>query len=294
MASLRSVLVPPVAFLNGKFLPLSEAQVPVLDRGFLFGDGVYEVIPAYGGRLFRISEHLKRLETSLSAIRCANPYSWEQWTDLLQDLVTQNGAGDLSVYLQITRGVGPNRDHAFPENSKPTVFAMATPLASLEKYQKGVSAILVEDIRWARCDVKSITLLANILLRQQAIDVGAFEAILVRDEQVIEGAASNVFIVREGMLITPPKGSMLLPGITRDLVLELASEYGMSAREAPISVQELRTAEEVWLTSSTREIVPVIALDGNTAGNGKPGLWHKRMVLLYQGFKSQARAGTYG
>lgn len=283
----------PVAFLNGKFLPLKEAQVPVLDRGFLFGDGVYEVIPVYGGRLFRVAEHLKRLEASLSAIRCANPYSWEQWTDLLQDLVTQNGAGDLSVYLQITRGAGPNRDHAFPENSKPTVFAMATPLTSLEKYQKGVSAILVEDIRWAWCDVKSITLLANVLLRQQAIDVGAFEAILVRDGQVIEGAASNVFVVRKEKLVTPPKGPMLLPGITRDLVLELASEYGVDTQEAPISVEELQTAEEVWLTSSTREIVSVVTLDGNTVGNGKPGPWHKQMVLLYQGFKSKARVGTY-
>jgi D-alanine transaminase len=286
---------PPIVYLDGVFLPLDQARVPVLDRGFLFGDGVYEVVPAYGGHLFRLTEHLRRLGDSLAAIRLANPLGGEHWATLLKGLVVRNGGGDLSVYLQVTRGVGPSRDHVFPAGVPPTVFAMATPLLPLpeNKRRNGAGVILVEDIRWRRCNVKAITLLANILLRQQAIDAGVFEAILVRDGQVTEGAATNVFAIERGELVTPPKGPLLLPGITRDLVLELAAANGIPAREAPLTVTDLREADEVWLTSSTKEVVAVATLDGALVGTGQPGPVYQRMMDLYQAFKAQARAGKY-
>ncbi|CAK0750995.1 D-alanine aminotransferase [Gammaproteobacteria bacterium] len=285
----------PIVYLDGRFLPLDQARVSVLDRGFLFGDGVYEVVPAYGGHLFRLTEHLNRLENSLSEIRCTNPLGREQWSLLLSDLVARNGNGDLSLYLQVTRGVGPNRDHAFPMGVPPSIFAMATPLLPLpaDKRQNGVSAILAEDIRWGRCNIKTITLLANVLLRQQAIDAGAFEAILVRGAQVTEGAASNVFIVHDSALITPPKGPLLLPGITRDLVLELAAADGIPAREDTLVVEDLRRADEVWITSATREVVAIVTIDGTPVGTGHPGPLYRRMMELYQAFKEQARKGNY-
>jgi D-alanine transaminase len=212
------------AYLNGAFLPLDQAHVSVMDRGFLFGDGVYEVIPVYGGKLFRLAAHLKRLQNSLDAIRLGNPLSNAAWTSMLERLVTLNEGGDQSVYLQVTRGVAPRRDHAFPEDSRPTVFAMCSAcLVSRDiDSEPGVSAITLPDIRWQHCNVKAITLLPNILLRQQAVDADTAEAILLKDGYVIEGAASNIFIVTDGVLKTPPNSAALLPGVTRDLVLELA------------------------------------------------------------------------
>jgi D-alanine transaminase len=282
------------AYLNGAFLPLDQAHVSVMDRGFLFGDGVYEVIPVYGGRLFRLAAHLKRLQNSLDAIRLGNPLTDADWKSMLERLVTLNNGRDQSVYLQVTRGVAPRRDHAFPENSRPTVFAMSTAcLVSRDvENEPGVSAITLTDIRWQHCNVKAITLLPNILLRQQAIDANTAEAILLRDGYVIEGAASNVFIVADGVLKTPPNGAALLPGVTRDLVLELAQANSIPCREIDITVKELAGAEEIWLTSSTREISPVVRLDTRTIGDGKPGaLWH-RMIRLYQNYKDAVRQGV--
>lgn len=281
-----------VVYLNGALMPLEEARVPVLDRGFVFGDGVYEVIPVYGGRLFRLPHHLERLQSSLDGIRLSNPLAPEAWANMLQDLVRRNGGGDLSVYLQVTRGVAP-RDHAFPENTAPTVFAMAKPLPApvLDPELAGVKAITLEDIRWRNCHIKAITLLPNVLLRQAAVDQGAQEAILVRDGTITEGAASNVFIVREGRVITPPKGPYLLPGITRDLILELAAANDIPHAEASFSLDALRGADEVWLTSSTREISPVVALDGAPVANGKPGALWARMLALFQDYKAKVRAG---
>jgi len=277
-------------YLNGDFLPIERAQISVMDRGFVFGDGVYEVIPVYGGRLFRLEQHLQRLARSLAEIRLADPLSGDQWRHCLQDLVTRNGDGDQSMYVQITRGIAP-RDHAFPKEVKPTVYAASSPLRpqAAEVVEDGVAAICMPDIRWQRCDIKAITLLANILLRQQAIDEGAVEAILVRDGLVNEGAASNLFIVKGGELITPPKGAYLLPGITRDLVLELAAAHAITFREAAITPQDLADAEEVWLTSSTREILPVTRLDKRAVGNGKPGPLWRRMTALYQDYKQGVR-----
>ena len=283
----------PIVYLNGEFLPADQAKVSVLDRGFVFGDGVYEVIPVYGGRLFRLQEHLKRLDDSLISVRIPPPCTHSKWTEILTSLVQHNNGGDQSVYLQITRGVAP-RDHAFPKNTEPTLFAMANPLKPVpaDVLQTGVSAITLDDFRWQYCQIKAIALLPNILARQQAVDVGAAEAIFVRNGVVTEGAASNLFIVRNRTLITPPKSQYLLPGITRDLVLEIARANHITCREEHISREELFAADEVWLTSSTKEILPVTTLDNKTVGTGHPGPIWSRMLTLYQDYKQKLRDGS--
>ncbi len=279
-------------YLNGEFLPVDEAKVSVLDRGFLFGDGIYEVIPVYGGRPFRLAHHLGRLDHSLEAIHLANPLDHRQWQGVLQELVQRNGAGDQSLYLQITRGSATTRDHAFPRDAIPTVFAMSTRLESKPADSvTGLNAVAVEDIRWKWCHIKAIALLPNILMRQQAVAQGAEEAIMLRDHFVTEGAASNIFIVNHGVVITPPKSNLLLPGVTRDLVVELCHSSAIPCVEGAISEQQLRAADEIWVTSSTREIVPVLRLDGVPVGNGHPGpLWH-RLRDLYQEYKQAFREG---
>lgn len=273
-------------FLNGGFLPLEQATISPLDRGFVFGDGVYEVIPVYGGRLFRLEEHLVRLDGSLEGIRLTSPHTHAEWARILHELVERNHGGDQSVYLQITRGVA-RRDHAFPRDCVPTVFVMSSPLAPVpaEIRRSGVGAVTLEDIRWQYCHLKTIALLPNILLRQQALDQGAAEAILIRDGEATEGAASNLFIVRDGTLLTPPKGPRLLPGITRDLILELAVHHGIPQREAVITRDELTRADEIWLSSSTKEILPVTRLDGRPVGGGTPGPLWRRMIDWYQDYK---------
>jgi len=281
------------AYLNGVFLPLDQAQIPVLDRGFLFGDGVYEVIPVYGGKLFRLGYHLRRLQNSLDAVRIGNPLADDGWESMLEQLVAGNEGHDQTVYLQVTRGVAPRRDHAFPVDSRPTVFAMCTPcLVSRDiDNEPGVSAITLADIRWQHCNVKAITLLPNILLRQQAIETDAAEAILIKNGYAVEGAASNIFIVVNDTLTTPPNSPALLPGVTRDLILELAKANGIPCREADITTEELAGADEIWLTSSTREISPVIRIDDRPVGNGKPGVLWNRMIRLYQDYKEAVRQG---
>ncbi len=284
----------PVVYLNGRFLPASEAQVSVLDRGFLLGDGVYEVIPAYGRRAFRLQQHLRRLQHSLEQTRIPSPLDDAQWRDVIAELIEANQGEDQSIYLQITRGMAAKRDHAFPHPVHPTVFLMSTELQSppAALLERGVAAVTRGDIRWQRCDIKAITLLANVLLRQEALDADAAEAILVRDGEATEGAASNLFIVRDGMLVTPPNGPHLLPGITRDLVLELAQQHDIPWREQAVSVAELRAAHEIWLTSSTREIMPVVELDGTEVGTGRPGPVWQRLRSLYQDYKQQLRDGA--
>ena len=286
----------PVAYLNGAFLPVEQAQVSVLDRGFLFGDGVYEVIPVYGRRLFRLAHHLKRLRNSLAGVRIDNPLDDGEWARMLDELVTRNEGSDQAVYLKVTRGADVKRDHAFPAGVKPTVFAMSSPLPGPRDLavEAGVRAITLTDIRWQLCNIKAITLLPNVLLRQQAIDAGSAEAILINDGRAIEGAASNLFIVKNGIVITPPNSNALLPGITRDLVLELAANNAVPFREADISEAELHAADEVWLTSSTREISPVVILDEQPVGDGKPGPVWQRMSRLYQDYTSAVRRGEAG
>lgn len=270
-------------YLNGQYLPLDQAKVSVLDRGFLFGDGIYEVIPAYAGRLFRLPEHIDRLEMSLKNIRLESPYSRERWQEILQPLLEPGQ--DQYIYLQITRGVAPKRDHAFPERVQPTVFAMCSPIVPLSGRDSGVKAITLDDTRWAMCHVKAITLLANILLRQTAVDQGCAEAILVKDGYVTEGAASNIFAVIDGTLVTPPNGEEILPGITRDVILQIAKDNDIPYSEDIISLEALKTADEIWLTSSTREIIPVVELDSEPVSDGKPGPVWKKMHQLFQDFK---------
>jgi len=277
-------------YLNGQFLPPDQAKVSVFDRGFIFGDGIYEVIPAFGGRLFRLPHHLARLEASLAAIRLRNPHTAQEWKDIFTRLVAdqraENATGDQSIYLQVTRGVAP-RDHAFPPNVTPTVFAYAQPLKypPPDQLAEGVAAITTEDIRWQRCDIKAIALLANALLRQQAIEQGAAEAILVRDGVVTEGAASNIFVVKKNRLLTAPKGPFILPGITRDLVVEIAGANNVACDELPVSIEALHAADEVWMTSSTKEILPITRINGRPVGNGKPGPMHARLFALYKEYK---------
>jgi D-alanine transaminase len=283
-----------IAFLNGTFLPLEDACVPAMDRGFLFGDGVYEVIPVYGSKLFRLAHHLKRLRNSLDAVRIDNPLSGEEWETMLLELVSRNEGTDQAVYLQVTRGVAAKRDHAFPADTRPTIFAMSTPMAASVDIDSitGATAVTLPDIRWKLCNIKAITLLPNVILRQQAIDAGTAEAILIQDGYATEGAASNLFIVKNGLLITPPNGPALLPGITRDLIIELAANNAIPFREADITEAELFGADEIWLTSSTREISPVTRLDDTVISAGKPGPLWKRMIALYQDYKTALRSGA--
>lgn len=281
------------AWLNGRFLPLADAHVSVLDRGFLFGDGIYEVIPVYGGRLFRLSQHLKRLRNSLDGVRISNPMSDSEWEAMLNELVARNEGSDQAVYLQVTRGAAPKRDHAFPTGVQPTVFGMSNALTVNRDAAavQGVRAITLDDIRWSLCNLKAITLLPNVMLRQQAIEADTAEAILINNGKAIEGAASNLFIVKNGLLITPPNSNCLLPGVTRDLVIELAANNGIPHREADIPADDLLQADEIWLTSSTREISPVIQLDNTAVGDGKPGpLWNK-MIVLYRDYTDAVRRG---
>ncbi|OFZ98317.1 MAG: D-amino acid aminotransferase [Betaproteobacteria bacterium RBG_19FT_COMBO_58_11] len=274
-------------FLNGRFMPIEEAMVPVLDRGFIFGDGVYEVIPAYSRLPFRLAEHLRRLQNSLDAIGLKNPYSDAEWAKLIAELIAHNADEDQYLYLHITRGVA-KRDHAFPVVVTPTVFMMSSPLPSPSPELKasGVTAITTQDNRWLRCDIKSISLLPNVLLRQQAVEAGTAEALLLRDGFLTEGAASNIFVVSQGVLLAPPKNNLMLPGITYDLVLELAEVDGIATRVGPVAEATVRAADELWLTSSTREVLPITVLDGQPVGNGLPGPLFKRMDDLYQAYKA--------
>jgi D-alanine transaminase len=270
-------------YLNGAYLPLADAKVSVLDRGFLFGDGVYEVIPAYNGRLFRLEDHITRLNNSLNGIRLPLPHSVADWEGIFRPLLADDR--DQYIYLQVTRGYAPKRDHGFPEQIVPTIFAMCADIKPFAGRVDGIKAITLDDTRWQLCNIKAITLLGNILLRQEALDQGCAEAILVRNGYVVEGAASNLFAVLDGELITPPKSHEILPGITRDVILELAAAHNIPYQEDIIALEALHNASEIWVASSTREIVPVIELDGEQVGDGKPGPVWKRMDDLLQAYK---------
>ncbi|SFM02139.1 D-alanine transaminase [Nitrosomonas nitrosa] len=274
-------------YLNGKFLPIEQAYIPVLDRGFIFGDGVYEVIPVYSRKPFRLTDHLSRLQHSLDGIRLKNPHSDEQWRELLEQVIACNEGEDQYLYLHITRGVA-KRDHAFPVGISPTIFIMSNPLPAPppEMLQKGIPAITARDNRWGRCDIKAISLLPNVLLRQLAIDSGAMETILLRDGYLTEGAASNIFIVKNHVLLTPPKSHLMLPGITYDVVLELAQGHAIPYEIRAVSEQEIRLADEILLTSSTKEVMPIVSLDGKPVGTGEPGPIYKQLSQCYQQYKA--------
>jgi D-alanine transaminase len=274
-------------------MPIEEARVPVLDRGFIFGDGVYEVIPVYSRKPFRLEEHLRRLQHSLDNIKLANPHSRAEWAALINQLIARNAGEDQYLYLHITRGVA-KRDHAFPKPPvTPTVFMMSSPLSAPPAAQlhSGVACISARDNRWLRCDIKSISLLPNVLLRQMAVDAGCAETILIRadskagGEFLTEGAASNIFVVKNGKLLAPPKDNLMLPGITYDVVLEIAAANNIPHEVRRISAAEVFGADELLLTSSTREVLPITQLDGKPVGEGMPGAMFNRLHTLYQDFK---------
>lgn len=278
-------------YLNGDYMPIEQASVSVLDRGFLFGDGVYEVIPVFGLNLLRVDEHLQRLDRSLSRISLGNPLSETQWKETFDQLLDRNPGNDRAIYLQITRGAYEKRDLKTQPGIKPTVFMMTLDVepVDLDSLRNGIETITIEDFRWNACDIKSTSLVANVMLRQQATNYGVLDAILIKDGYVTEGTASNIFIVKDNTLITPPTSRNLLPGITRDLVLELAAGNDIQTEVREVAATELRQANEIWLTSSTREIAPVVNLNDRLVGKGKAGpLWHK-MINIYQEYKQQLR-----
>jgi D-alanine transaminase len=280
-------------FLNGKFLPLEQATISVLDRGFIFGDGVYELVPVYSRVPFRLDEHLTRLERSLGEARIRNPYSRAQWRESICQLIDAQPFDDQGIYFQVTRGVA-KRDHAFPKNAEPTVFMMSNPLVNppQEQVEKGAPAVSAQDNRWLRCDIKSISLLGNCMLRQLSAEVGANETILFRDGRLTEASASNVFVVKRGVIQAPPKSNLILPGITYDVVTELAAANGMPLEFKEIAEAEVRAADEIWVTSSSKEVLAIVELDGARVGDGRPGPVFRRMYQLYQEFKQKVmRAG---
>ena len=281
----------PLCHLNGEYLPLAEARISPLDRGFLYGDGVYEVMPVYAGRPFRLPAHCARLTHSLAEIRMADPHSRERWCEIFATLIARNGGGDQYLYWQVTRGAERGRNHAPLPQIERTVFAFCAPLplASPAVLENGVTCVTAEDTRWARCDIKSVALLANVLLRQLAVDADAAETILLRDGQLMEASASTVHVVIGGELRTPPNSHRILPGTTRGAVQELAARTGVPTRTAPVFEAQLRQAQEIWISAATREVQPVTRLDGAPVGTGRPGPLWRRVYDEFQRWKQELR-----
>jgi D-alanine transaminase len=279
-----------IAHFNGQLLPLEKITISPLDRGFIFGDGVYEVIPVYEGVMLRGREHFERLHRSMDEIRLANPHSTDEWLELAGDLLKHH-PGNQSVYIQVTRGVPPQRVHVIPKGVQPTVFMMVQPLASpsREAVENGVACVTHRDFRWEKCHVKSTSLLGNVLARQISADVGATETILLRNGFVTEASSSNVFVVKDGVVAAPPQDNLILLGITYDLVTRLAKEGAVKLEIRPVPEAELRGADEIWLSSSTKEVLAVTTLDGKPVGTGKPGPAFRRMHALFQEYKAKLR-----
>jgi len=281
-------------YLNGAYVPVEEATISVMDRGFLFGDGVYEVIPVFGNKLLRAEGHLERLHNSLGRISLQNPHSNDEWMNLFTSLLEKNAGEDRAIYVQISRGAYPGRDLGIKTEYPPTIFAMVLHVTppDIDVVSAGIAVVTVDDFRWGACDIKSTSLVANVMLKQQAADAGVDDAILIKNSMLSEGTASNVFIVKGGVLITPPTGHKLLSGITRDLVIEIAKNNAILVEEREIKEAELLDADEIWMTSSTREIAPVIRLNGELVGSGKAGEVWKRVVDLYYENKQRLRNGS--
>ncbi|HEY0879543.1 MAG TPA: D-amino acid aminotransferase [Zeimonas sp.] len=279
-----------IAWLNGEWVPLEEARIPVLDRGFVFGDGVYEVVPVYGGRKFRWTQHLARLQRSLAAVSIRNPHDEDGWTQLVDALVARHPWADQFVYLQVTRGVA-RRDHAFPPaDVAPTVFAMTSELVAPTAAQReqGVAAVTLPDERWLHCDIKTTSLLGNVLARQAAVAAGAAECVLIRDGFLTEGAASNIWVVRNGTVFGPPKDNLVLEGIRYGLLAELAQDAGIPLEIRRILREEVHAADELMLSSATKELLPITRLDGRPVGNGRPGPVFAALLAAYQRAKASA------
>ena len=283
----------PIAHFNGKLLPLDQISISPLDRGFIFGDGVYEVIPVYNGVPLRGREHFERLQRSMDEIKLANPHSVDEWMKLTQELLRHH-PGDQAVYIQVTRGAPQKRDHVIPKGLAPTVFMMANPMAtpSREAVENGVACVTSPDFRWEKCHVKSTSLLGNVLARQISVEAGATETILFRDGKLTEASSSNVFVVKNGVVAAPPRDNLILMGITYDLVMQLAREGAVKLEQRHVTEAEVRSADEIWLSSSTKEVLAVTTLDGKPVGNGKPGPAFKRMHQLYQEHKAKLAKAT--
>jgi D-alanine transaminase len=276
-------------YLNGRFLPLEDAKISVLDRGFIYGDGVYELIPVYQRQPYRLRQHLARLQRSLDGIRMGNPHADAEWESIVRELVARTPFDDQGVYFQVTRGVA-KRDHSFPLEVAPTVFMMSNPLSlpTAEQVERGVAVVTAIDERWLHCDLKTISLLGNVLARQRATDAGAAETVLFRNGFLTEASASNVFIVRDGVILGPPKDNQILPGITYDAAFELARGGGLAVEVRPISRDEALAADEMWLSSSTKEVLAVTTVDGKSFAGGSPGPVFRKMHELFQASKSRS------
>jgi D-alanine transaminase len=276
----------PVCYLNGAYLPLAEARVSPFDRAFLFGDAVYEVIPIYGSRLFRLRQHLDRLNRSLNGIRMEPAMSHGDWAHVCQELISRNSADQGHLYMQVSRGAEFGRNHAWPEGLKPTLFAYCTELDPLPDalLENGVAAVTATETRWARRDIKATALLANILLKKLSADAGAFETIMLENGELTEGSSTTVHVVKNGAIQTPPNSQHILPGTTRDVVTELADLLSVRNSSASVSESALRGADEIWLAFSTRGVLPVTKLDGAPVGNGVPGPLFKRIHLAFSNY----------
>jgi D-alanine transaminase len=279
-----------IVYLNGEFTPIEEARVPVLDRGFIFGDGIYEVVPVYGRQPFRWSQHYARLERSLGRLRIDNPFDADGWRGLVDALIARHPWDDQFIYLQVTRGVA-RRDHAFPKGVTPTVFGMssALPLVPAEQLTRGVSAVSLPDERWLNCDIKSTSLLGNVLARQSAIDAGAAECVMYRDGFLTEGSSSNIWVVRDTRVLAPPRDRLILEGIRYGLLQELCESQGLPFEMRPISRAEVESADELMLSSATKEVLAITRLDGRPVGTGEPGPVFARLHAAYQ----QAKAASF-
>jgi len=275
-----------IVYLNGAFLPIEDARISVLDRGFIYGDGVYELIPVYRRQAFRLPQHLARLQHSLDGIRLANPHTGAEWTSIIGALVARQPFDDQGVYFQVTRGVA-KRDHAFPADVAPTVFMMSNPLAtpSAEQIERGVAVVTAKDNRWRRCDLKTISLVGNVLMRQLAADAGAIETVMFRDGRLTEASASNVLVVIGAGIVAPPKDNLILPGITYGAAYEFAQEAGIPFEIRPVEKAEALAANEMWLSSSTKEVLAVTTVDGRPFAGGKPGPMFRKMHALFQAHK---------
>jgi D-alanine transaminase len=285
----------PVSYLNGTYLPLTEARISPLDRGFLYADAVYEVMPVYAGRAFRFAAHSERLTRSLGGISMEDPHTREQWRAILGALIEKNGGGDQYVYWQVSRGAQLGRNHAPLPNIPRTVFAFCTPLppTTADTLEKGVACVTATDTRWARCDIKSTALLANVLLRQLSVDAAAAETILLRDGELTEASASAVHVVLGGELLMPPNSRRILPGTTRGVGEEMAARAAIHCRVVPISEAQLRAADEVWISAATREVQPVTSIDGHAVGSGRPGNLWRRVYEELQRYKRELEGTSW-
>ncbi|HZF24630.1 MAG TPA: aminotransferase class IV [Steroidobacteraceae bacterium] len=282
----------PIAYLDGTFVPLQDARVSPLDRAFLYADSVYEVMPVYGGRVFRFREHFDRLDRSLGELRMRPVYSREQWAKICDGLIERNGGGDMYLYVQVTRGAEHGRNHAPLPDIERTVFAFASPLPPVtrERMEHGVAAVTAEDTRWSRCDIKSTALLANVMLKQLAVDANATETILLRDGMMMEGASTTVHVVVGGEIRTPPKSHSILPGTTRDVVSELATRERIPFRSTSVTNAQLRAADEIFIAAATIGTLAVTRLDDKPVGAGVPGPIWKRIHAAYESYKRELAA----